>query len=94
MSQVWKLAREDWETHGRPVVERAKREVLDDIASGTVPPTVKTYSELHDFVDANYYGGAFESDIPDDGPSQDLHLAFWNRVQAEVDAWLRAGRPE
>lgn len=78
-----------WNRVGLPVVERAKQEVLRDIATGRVPATVKTFAELHDYVDANYYGGAFEGDF--DG--SDKVVGFWNRVQSEVDAWLKAGRP-
>ncbi len=93
-------ASSEWLLTGVPVVERAKREVLSDIASGRVPPTVATFSELHDYVDANEYGGACESD-PDtgrgwwDGDESERIAAidFWNRVQDAIDAWLRAGRP-
>jgi hypothetical protein len=41
-------------------VARAKREILEDIECGLVPSGVASFSELHDFVDANWYGGAFE----------------------------------
>ncbi len=77
-------------------IERAKKEVLADIASGTVPATVDNFADLHTYVDANYYGGAFEQpDLmdPDTGHFPDWHVKFWNAVQAAVDAWLRAGRP-
>jgi hypothetical protein len=71
-------------------VERAKREVRADIATGTVPATVRTFSALHDHVDANGYGGAFEVPFED----TDEHLAFWNAVQTAVNDWLQAGRPD
>jgi hypothetical protein len=67
-------------------VERAKREVLRDIRDGHVPVGVRSFSELHDHIDANYYGGAF--DVFD---GSDESVAFWNAVQGAVDAWLRAG---
>jgi len=54
---------------------RAKREVLADVASGVVPATVQTFSELHDYVDANGYGGAFD----DDAPGADSEI--WNALQ-------------
>ena len=38
-------------------IERSKLEILQDIASGVVPGTVSSFSELHDYVDANEYGG-------------------------------------
>lgn len=79
----------EWQLCGVPVVERAKKEVLADIASGRVPASVASFAELHDHVDANEYGGACEGGF--DG--SDESTAFWNRVQGEVDAWLKAGRP-
>ncbi len=49
-----------------PVIARAINEVRVDVASGLVPVTVSSFAELHDHVDANGYGGAFEDefDIP------------------------------
>ena len=44
----------------RRIVEQAKREILADVTSGTVPHTCASFSELHDYTDANGYGGAFE----------------------------------
>jgi hypothetical protein len=44
-------------------IERSKSEILGDVAEGTVPATCASYSELHDYVDANGYGGAFEHDF-------------------------------
>lgn len=76
-------------------IEQAKREVLRDIAEGVVPVTVGTFAELHDHVDANYYGGLF--DLADaelaggaDSTSEALQ-DFANDVQDAVDRWLRAG---
>ena len=84
-----------------PVVERAKREILRDMATGHVPATVKTFAELHDHVDANYYGGAFEVDPDtgkgwwdsDDETQREDCVRFWNAVQTMCDKWLQAGRP-
>lgn len=38
-------------------IARMKSEILADIAAGTIPATVASFSELHDYVDANEYGG-------------------------------------
>lgn len=81
--------RANWQAVGAPVVERCKREILEDIRAGRHPQTVASFSELHDHVDANEYGGATEGEF--DG--SDEACAFWNRVQNDVDAWLKAGRP-
>lgn len=67
-------------------IERGKREIQEDIASGRVPFTVTTFGRLHDYVDANYYGGLcdegsgwdtlfpgrYAEDGPGDGPE---HIA-------------------
>ena len=66
-------------------IERSKLEILGDVAEGTVPPTCASYSELHDYVDANGYGGAFEHDFENE------ETDFWNAVQDAVDVWIKAG---
>lgn len=77
-------------------VTRVKGEILLDVAKGTVPMTCSSFSELHDYVDANGYGGAFE-DAPicadDDSNIAECHANtdFWNAVQGKVDAWLKHG---
>lgn len=65
-------------------IERAKREVLADVAAGIVPATAASFSKLHDYVDANGYGGAFEDDAP--GSNDEI----WN-AQDAIDAWIRSG---
>ena len=67
------------------VVERAKAEILADVASGTVPNTCASFSELHDYTDANGYGGAFER------PFDNNETDFWNAVQDAVDRWIKQG---
>ncbi len=79
----------EWQLCGVPVVERCKTEIRADIAAGRVPADVPSFSALHAYVDANEYGGACEGEFD---PSDEA-CAFWNRVQGEVDAWLKAGRP-
>ena len=67
------------------VVERAKKEVLAHVAAGIVPRTCASFSELHDYVDANGYGGAFER------PFDNSETDFWNAVQDAVDRWIKQG---
>ena len=67
------------------VVERAKKEVLAHVAAGIVPSTCESFSELHDYVDANGYGGAFER------PFDNTETDFWNAVQDTVDHWIKQG---
>lgn len=66
-------------------IERSKSEILRDVDDGTVPASCVSYSQLHDFVDANGYGGAFEHDFAN------KETDFWNAVQDAVDAWIKAG---
>lgn len=81
-------------TSDTEVIERMKREILADIEAGTVPATVRSYSELHDHVDANGYGGAFEHDELIDTPAWEEFIDQINRCQTVVDTWLRTGRGE
>jgi len=66
-------------------VAQSKQEILADMASGTVPTEVRTFSALHDYVDANVYGG-----LCDDGASFTIEQA--NEIQSRVDEWLRSRR--
>jgi hypothetical protein len=72
------------------VVEIAKSEILADVRSGRVPATVASFAALHDHVDANCYGGAEESWAEGDSAVDEM-VAFWNAVQNELDAWIKAG---
>jgi glycosyltransferase involved in cell wall biosynthesis len=78
-------------------VKLAKQQILEDIASGVVPATVSTFGELHDYVDANEYGGLCDmmSDHRDenDDPAE-WFCTFCNRVQDALHQWLVAGRGE
>lgn len=80
------------------VVERGKREIQADILAGDIPATVSSFSELHNFVDANGYGGAFENNAPhrrdtDTSTDEDLQFDadFWNAAQDAMDEWIKAG---
>jgi hypothetical protein len=66
-------------------LEHAKREVLADVAAGTVPATAASFSELHDYVDANGYGGAFDDDAPE------VWDEVRNELQDALDARIRSG---
>lgn len=79
----------------KAAVRIAKRQIEIDVITKRVPTSVRSFSELHDYVDANYYGDAFEwPELPcevDDEIYQCAHLYFWNEVQNRVHAWLAAG---
>jgi hypothetical protein len=62
---------------------------------GRVPPTVVSFAELHDHVDANGYGNAFDwpgrpSDLDDD-TYQQRFVDFWNCVQDRLSEWIANG---
>jgi hypothetical protein len=69
-------------------INRARGEILADMQSGVVPPDCRSFSELHDHVDANGYGGAFEEGVPEDEAERVAFFAFWNAVQDAVADWL------
>ena len=82
-------------------IERSKAEILEDIETGIVPRTVADFSELHDYVDANEYGGLCSDAwwcLPDDSDDATvengwlLHFEQSEAVQNAVDRWLKGGR--
>jgi hypothetical protein len=75
-------------------IKRAKEEILDDIETGRVPATVTRFAELHDYVDANEYGGLCEVDLGGEETMSEKLMDFGNALQRQVDLWLRAGRPD
>jgi hypothetical protein len=83
-------------------IERMKREVLKDVKLGKVPSTVKTFAELHDYVDANEYGGFCDEAFSDmltqhfGGPNKKTGmpqgmLDFMNAAQNAIDTWIKEG---
>ena len=80
---VDKLAAGVYSAH--PRIERMKREILADVRKGVVPVTCVSFSELHDYVDANCYGG-----FCDDGFDTTKVDAI-NAAQDAIDLWIKAG---
>lgn len=81
--------------------EKMKVEILADIRAGVVPPSVKSYSDLHDYVDANCYGGSealldeLHAAAPDndEGHTQALNelCDLMNAAMEIVSKWLETG---
>jgi hypothetical protein len=81
------------------IVTRMKTEILEDIARGYLPrmESLSSFSDLHDYVDANEYGGFCDEDVTDeltrefDDSTDALYalLNFMNQAQGEVDSWIR-----
>lgn len=74
-------------------VARAKQEILYDITAGTIPRSIKSFADLHDYMDA--YGGAFSwPDLPSDTNDEAYviaHCNFWNEVQNRLHEWIVSG---
>lgn len=67
------------------LVAKAKSEILADIEAGRVPASVRSFSELHNYVDANFYGGIEFEGIED--------ADTFNAMSDAVNEWLSRGRP-
>jgi hypothetical protein len=84
-----------WEAKVTAAIARGKREILADIMDRIVPATVKDFATLHDYVDANCYGGLCEdgwTEYANDEMTDECHAAA-SRVQDELHQWLQQGRP-
>lgn len=83
------------------LAERIKAEILEDVKNGIVPATVKSFSELHDYVDANCYGGTealldeMDKQAPDtdEGHSRAMSalVDICNPAQEIINDWIAAG---
>ena len=72
-----------------PAVELSVRQIRRDIASGRVPSTVRDFSQLHDYVDANEYGGLCDDTSGIDWINDDDDAS--NAVQNKVNALILSG---
>jgi len=73
-------------------IVRMTAEILNDMARGIVPTTAASFSELHDYVDANCYGGfeaLHDSVDAEDPQARDALWQYMNDAQNAVDTWLR-----
>jgi hypothetical protein len=72
------------------VAARMREEILDLIDEGTIPRCARTFSDLHDYIDANTLAG-----LCDDGPGGNVDITTEELVviQDGVHDWLLAGRP-
>lgn len=83
-------------------VQRMKGEIVSDVLSGKVSKDVKSFSELHDFVDANEYGGFCEEGLSQaliahfggrdaNEGMPDGMMQYTNAAQNAVSKWLAEG---
>lgn len=68
------------------VLATAMMEIIDDISRGVVPVNVKSFDELHEYVDANEYG---LSGVEIDDFDEWVELA--NKFHPILDQWIKSG---
>lgn len=65
----------------------AKSQIISDIKNGVVDASkIEEFRDLHDFVDANYYGGFVEYDY-----EHSKEFRFENKVQDALNKWIVSG---
>lgn len=80
-------------------VIRMKDEIRRDIKAGVVVPQINSFSELHNYVDANEYGGFCDDSFIDaliahfGGRNEhegmpDGMLDYMNAAQDQINEWL------
>ncbi|UXE05176.1 hypothetical protein SEA_JAMUN_30 [Arthrobacter phage Jamun] len=84
-----------WTSHV-DYADRMKSEILALIASGTVPESVGSFSELHDYIDANMLAHDLVPEVDlDDEAEAEAHGEEWSRkfnaASDLVNEWLRTG---
>ena len=83
-------------------IERMKQEIIEDIKTGRVPVECPSFSALHDYVDANCYGGFCEDDVMQaltvhfgginkDKGMPDALIGYLNDAQNSIDRWIKEG---
>jgi hypothetical protein len=75
-------------------IARMKSEILADIVAGTVPASVSSFSELHDYVDANEYGGFCDDDHEPTGRILELQNERDSLTEEQERNWPKAGELE
>lgn len=83
-------------------IKRMKQEIIDDVKAGLVPIDCPSFSSLHDYVDANCYGGFCENNEmqaltdhfgefgKDEGMPEAL-INYLNDAQNSIDRWIKKG---
>ena len=79
------------------MAERIRGEILEDVRLGIVPSDVPSFSALHDYVDANCYGGTEEllesltSSEDDRRAALDTVCDVFSAAARDVDEWMKSG---
>lgn len=85
----------NWTSHA-DYADKMKDEILELIKAGTIPETVGSFSELHDYIDANMLASELVPDVDyDDEAAAEAHNEIWaakfNAASDMVNEWLRNG---
>lgn len=84
------------------VIEQMKAEIMDDVRADIVPANVASFGDLHDFADANCYGGfcdefacnaliTYFGGRDENEGMPDALMAYINDAQEGIDAWIKQG---
>lgn len=83
------------------LAEKIKSEIIEDVLAETIPENIASYSALHDYVDANCYGGTeamLEAMDNAGDQTEESHVAnlnaicdIMNEAHNIVDAWIKSG---
>ncbi|UVK62570.1 hypothetical protein SEA_TAYLORSIPHT_31 [Arthrobacter phage TaylorSipht] len=85
----------NWTSHA-DYADRMKSEILALIAENVIPESVGSFSELHDYIDANMLAADLVPDVDlDDEAAAEAHGEEWagkfNAASAIVDEWIKRG---
>lgn len=83
-------------------IERMKREIIDDIKAKRVPADCPSFSALHNYVDANCYGGFCEEnemqtlmdhfgELNEEEGMPAALIDYLNEAQNSIDRWIKKG---
>ena len=80
-----------------------RRDIVELVRSGVVPRTCASFTELHDYCDANCLGEVCEDEVwdglvkhfggrdpHDEGIPQEM-MDLLNQTQSTLDLWIRSG---
>lgn len=78
------------------LAEAIQREVLESVRAGLIPPNVASFTELHDYCDANCLGGTEElldrlGEAIGHQAALDEMCDLMNAAMPLVDRWIQSG---
>ena len=93
--KLLKVVTGEWPVTFDGIVARMQIEIAADMKSGAVGPGVRTFGELHDYVDANCYGGFCDDEyvalLRERLGGDDALIRMMNRCQDRLSDLLQSG---